>query len=306
MTKNNAPLSVAPPQEQRIPVIASIKKYLPYIPTIMALVLVVLALWAKNYFENNKGGPHIANLEQQRNTFWNVDRRYYIAEIPHGQEDDQRWQTFMQWQDRAVHFDKDAMVRVGNAYYLGVPVKQNTAAAAYWFKIAADEFAVPRAMYNYANIMADRGDRETYSKYLISAAILGLPEAQTEIARNVIATQGYEDKQDLFNFGLTYAKKAAESGSYAGILVYSNYLNLQKDKAAAIWLHKLHEKGDIELLDHGVNPLEVSTLRLNIIRNLFDNDPLAYQKYMKEQGIEVSVSIPRTAPFPSTHTKTGI
>lgn len=269
------------------------KAVLSYLPVIIALLLLGAAWYAKQYFAYNRGGPRITSLQQQRSIFWNVDRRYYISEIPKGQEDDQRWKTFMLWQEKAIHFDPEAMFRVGTSYYLGVPVKQNNNAAAYWFKIAADEFGLPQAMYNYASIMADKGDRETYSKYVITAAELGLPEAQNEVARNLITT-GDGGNKELFQIGLNYAKKSAESGSYSGILVYSNYLNQIKDKTAAVWLHRLDGKGDLELLGGGVNPLEVSTMRLNILHRQFDNDPLAYQQYMKEQGITVNVIVPKT------------
>ena len=285
-----------PPPPTRSPDLnlkARIKAISPFLPVIIALLLAGVAWYSKQYFEYNRGGPRITSLQQQRSIFWNVDRRYYISEIPEGQEDDQRWKTFMLWQEKAIHFDPEAMFRVGTSYYLGVPVKQDSNAAAYWFKIAADEYGLPQAMYNYANIMAEKGDRETYSKYVIAAAELGLPEAQNEVARNLITTRDGDNKE-LFQIGLNYAQKSAESGSYSGILVYSNYLNQLKDKTAAVWLHRLEGKSDLELLGGGVNPLEVSTMRLNIIHRQFDNDPLAYQQYMKEQGITVDVVVPKT------------
>lgn len=179
--------------------------------------------------------------ERPNRFFWSVDRNYYVMDIPEGKENDEKWRSFMNWQERALTFDENAILLVGSSYQLGVPVGQNDDAAAYWFKLAADRFGNPDAMYNYAIIAADKGNRKTYTNYLIQAAEKGNTPAMNEIARSVLERRNQKDSV-IYKEGRRYAEISASKKSPIGTLLFANYLYNERDKKAADVLARIRRK----------------------------------------------------------------
>lgn len=250
---------------------------------VFALIFAAV-LWI-TFAEQSKTAKDVPfdTLAQSKGKFWAVDKRYYVTTPPEDAENNEKWQSFMAWQRRALDYDPDAFMLLGTAYYLGTPVEQDLKAAAYWFKIAADQNGRADGMYNYALVMSETGNRDAYAKYVIAAAEKGSNEARNDIARSVLSRQS-EQAAQVFATGKQYAKLSAESGSKPGILLYANYLYREKDRLSAVWLSKLEGVNEIDLIHDGVNPLEVGHLRYDIIANLFGGDPALYAGYMTENG----------------------
>lgn len=219
--------------------------------------------------------------ERPNRFFWSVDRNYYVMDIPEGKENDEKWRSFMNWQERALTFDENAILLVGSSYQLGVPVGQNDDAAAYWFKLAADRFGNPDAMYNYAIIAADKGNRKTYTNYLIQAAEKGNTPAMNEIARSVLERRNQKDSV-IYKEGRRYAEISASKKSPIGTLLFANYLYNERDKKAADVLARIDGKPDMDSIRSGIDPREIKYLKYGILADIFGGSIEEYDKYLKQ------------------------